>query len=217
MAAVPIKPEYGPTLGRLLSPRWRAASPLVPGIVLAGCVGLVALLIAVVFTLENAHYSHSGRVPFSFSYRSLNRVAPDAGGYVKVTRRRADGRLEDSFAVQPLRLAPYRGELSGALPLYAAGYIAARARRYRGFELYSEGKTRINTIPGYQIVYTATVDGQTMWGRDVLLLPPNRARVRDGVDLVMLTSPTADPKVNSPSEVASDGVLLRPVKTFRFG
>ena len=25
MAAVPVKPEYGPTLGRLLSPRWRAA------------------------------------------------------------------------------------------------------------------------------------------------------------------------------------------------
>jgi len=217
MAAVPIKPEYGPTLGRLLSPRWRAAPPLVRGLVLAACVGLVALLIGAVLTLENAHYSHSGSVPFSFSYRSLNRVASDAGGYVKVTRRRTDGRLEDSFAVQPLRLPPYTGELSGALPVYAAGYIEALARRYRGFELYSEGKTRINTIPGYQVVYTATVDGQTMWGRDVLLLPPNRARVRDGVDLVMLTSPTADPKVNSPSEVASDGVLLRPVKTFRFG
>jgi len=45
MAAVPIKPEYGPTLGRLLSPRWRAAPPLVRGLVLAACVGLVALLI----------------------------------------------------------------------------------------------------------------------------------------------------------------------------
>ena len=33
MAAVPIKPEYGPTLGRLLSPRWRAASPLARGVV----------------------------------------------------------------------------------------------------------------------------------------------------------------------------------------
>ena len=26
MAAVPIKPEYGPTLGRLLAPRWHAAA-----------------------------------------------------------------------------------------------------------------------------------------------------------------------------------------------
>ena len=31
MAAVPMKPQYGPTLGQLLSPRWRAASPLPAG------------------------------------------------------------------------------------------------------------------------------------------------------------------------------------------
>jgi hypothetical protein len=217
MGAVPIKPEYGPPLGRLLSPRWREAPRLVRRLVLAACAGLGALVIAAVLTLENAHYSHGGRVPFSFSYRSLYRAAPDPGGYVKVSRRRADGRLEDSFAVAPLRLPPYAGELSGELPLYAAGYIAALAHRYQGFELGSEGKTRINTIPGYQVVYTATVEGQTLWGRDVLLLPPNRRGVRDGVQMTMLTSPTADPKVNSPQEVASDGVLLRPVKTFRFG
>ena len=37
MGAVPIKPEYGPTLGRLLSPRWRAASRLVRGLVRGRC------------------------------------------------------------------------------------------------------------------------------------------------------------------------------------
>jgi hypothetical protein len=217
MGAVPIKPEYGPTLGRLLSARWRAAPRLVRVLVLGACAGLAVLIIAVVLALENAHYAHRGRVPFSFSYRSLYRATPDPGGYVKVTGRRADGRLEDSFAVAPLRLPPYAGGLSGELPLYAALYIAALEHRYRGFELGSEGKTRINTIPGYQVVYTATVAGQTMWGRDVLLLPPHRRGVRDGVLITMLTSPTADPKVNSPLEVASNGVLLRPVKTFRFG
>jgi hypothetical protein len=217
VGAVPIKPEYGPTLGRLLSPRWRAAPRLVRGLVLGACAALVVLVVAAVLTLENAHYAHGGRVPFSFSYRSLYRTAPDPGGYVKVTRRRPDGRLEDSFAVAPLRLPPYAGELSGELPVYAARYVTALEHRYRGFELGSEGKTRINTIPGYQVVYTATVEGQTMWGRDVLLLPPNRRGVRDGVQITMLTSPTADPKVKSPVEIASDGVLLRPVKTFRFG
>jgi len=217
MGAVPIKPEYGPTLGRLLSPRWRAAPRLVRWLVLGACAVLAVLIVAAVLALENAHYSHAGRVPFSFSYRSLYRTAPDPGGYVKVTRRRADGRLEDSFAVAPLRLEAYGGELSGELPLYAASYVGVLARRYLAFELFSEGKTRINTIPGYQVVYTASVEGQTMWGRDVLLLPPNRPGVRDGVQITMLTSPTADPKVNSPLEVASDGVLLRPVKTFSFG
>jgi hypothetical protein len=215
MRAVPIKPEYGPTLGRLLSPRWRAASSLTRALVIAALIGLVALLIGAALTLENARFSHGGRVPFSFSYRSLNRVAPDPGGFVKVQRRSSDGRLLDSFAVAPLRLPQYSGGLSAALPLYAAGYIRSLSTRYRDFVLESEGKTRVNTVPAYNVEYTATVEGRTMFGRDVLLLP-QRPGARDGVVIVMLTSPTADSKVTTPLEVASDGVLLRPLKTFTF-
>jgi hypothetical protein len=216
MRAVPIKPEYGPTLGRLLSPRWRAASSLTRALVTAALVGLVALLIGAALKLENARFSHGGKVPFSFSYRSLDRVAPDPGGFVKVQRRASDGRLLDSFAVGPLRLPPYSGGLSAALPLYAAGYIRSLESRYRDFVLESEGKTRVNTVPAYNVEYTATVEGRTMFGRDVLLVP-QRPGARDGVVIVMLTSPTADSKVTTPLEVASDGVLLRPLKTFTFG
>ena len=64
MVAVPIKPEYGPTLGRLLSPRWRATSPLVRGLVRVAIVVLVVLLVGAFLTLENAHYSHGGSTPF---------------------------------------------------------------------------------------------------------------------------------------------------------
>jgi hypothetical protein len=216
MTAVPMKPEYGPTLGRLLSPRWRAASPMLRGIVIAAGVGVVAVLVAAVLTLENATFSHGGAVPFSFAYRSLYRVAPDPGGYVKVQRRRSDGTLEDSYAVQPLVLPPYSGESSGELPVYAAGYIRGLQRRDAGFVLRGEGKTRVNAVPAYQVLYTATVDGRTMYGRDVLLLP-ERAGAREGVEIVMLTSPTANAQVDSPLEVASTGVLLRPLKTFSFG
>jgi len=94
VGGVPIKPEYGPTLGRLLSPRWQAARPLTRALALAACAGAVALVIGAVLTLENAHYSQDGAVPFGFSYRSLYRTRPDAGGYVKVVRRRADGSVE---------------------------------------------------------------------------------------------------------------------------
>jgi hypothetical protein len=216
MAAVPIKPEYGPTLGRLLSPRWRASSPSIRRMVTVAGALLVALVLAAALSLLNAKYSHGGQVPFSFSYRSLYRVAPDPGGYVKIQRHRADGRLEDSFAVEPLTLPPYSGSLSGELPLYAAGYIRGLKARYVGFTLRLEGKTRVNTVPAYQILYTALVEGQTMWGRDVLLLP-DRPGVRAGVDIVMLTSPTASPQVTSPLEVASAGVLLKPLKTLTLG
>jgi hypothetical protein len=216
VAAVPIKPQYGPTLGRLLSPRWRAASTPVRAVVILACAGSIAVLVGGVLTLLNATYSHGGNVPFSFSYRSLYRVRPDPGGYVKVQRHRADGALEDSFAVEPLTLPPYSGSVSGELPLYAARYIRALAGRTTGFVLRAEGKTRVNTgLAGYQVVYEASVEGRTMWGRDVLLLP-ERPAVRRGVDIVMLTSPGANARVTSPLEVATAGVLQRPLKSFSF-
>jgi hypothetical protein len=216
MAAVPIKPEYGPTLGRLLSPRWRASRRYVRATVTVALVGLLAVALAVALSLLNAHYSHAGKVPFSFSYRSLYRVAPDQGGYVKIQRHRSDGRLEDSFAVEPLTLPPYSGGLSGELPLYAAGYIRDLRARHVDFVLRSEGKTRVNTVPAYDVLYTTLVDGEIMWGRDVLLLP-DRPGAREGVDIVMLTSPTASSQVTSPLEVATAGVLLKPLKTFTLG
>jgi hypothetical protein len=216
MVAVRMKPEYGPTLGRLLSPRWHAATPLARRAAIALGIGLLALIVAAVLTLLNATYSHGGRLPFSFAYRSLYRVAPDPGGYVKVQRHSKDGTLEDSYAVEPLRLPSYTGEPSGALPLYATAYIHALGRRYAGFMLRGEGKTRVNTVPAYQVLYTAVIEGRTMYGRDVLLLPERRG-AREGVDIVMLTSPSANSQVDSPAEVASTGVLLRPLKTFTFG
>jgi hypothetical protein len=216
MRAVPIKPEYGPTLGRLLSPRWQAASGLTRGLVRALLIGLLALAVGAFLTLENAHFSHGGKVPFSFSYRSLFRVAPDPGEYVKLQRHGAGGRLEDSFAVEPLQLPPYSGGLSAELPLYAAGYIRELRSRDTDFVLRGEGKTRVNTVPAYNVLYTALVQGRTMWGRDVLLVP-QRPGAHKGVKIVMLTSPTANSHVTSPLEVASEGVLLRPVKTFNVG
>ncbi len=154
-------------------------------------------------------------MPFSFSYEGLYRVAPDPGGYVKVDARSAGGALKYSYAVAPLRLPPYSGSVTGALPIYAARYIARLAARDSDFVLRGEGKTRVNTVPGYQVLYTTSVEGREMLGRDVLLLPP-RSGAREGVTIVMLTSPGASAQVKTPSEVASTGVLLRPLKTFTF-
>jgi hypothetical protein len=211
-----MRPEYGPTLGRLLAPRWNAAPRwLRVGVVAAGAA-LLAAVVALVLTLQSAHYSHGGRVPFSFSYKGLYRVAPDADGYVKVDARSAGGALKYSYAVAPLLLPPYSGAVTGELPSYAARYVARLAARDSDFVLRGEGKTRVNTVPGYQVLYTTSVEGREMLGRDVLLLPP-RSGVREGVTIEMLTSPTATTQVKTPSDVASKGILLRPLKTFTFG
>lgn len=213
---MPIKPEYGPTLGRLLSPRWRAASRLTRIVVRAGVLGLIALAIAAFFTLENAHYSQGGAVPLSFSYRGLARVHPLPGEYVRLERHTSDGRLEDSFVLEPLVLPAYSGEVTGELPIYAAGYVRELRSQYKDFALQAEGKTRVNTVPAYQVSYTAQIDGETMWGRNVLLLA-EKPGIRRGVKIVMLTTPTANKEVVSPLEVASEGVLLRPLKTLTLG
>ncbi len=135
---------------------------------------------------------------------------------MKLERHGADGRLEDVFAVRPLQLPPYAGEQTGELPLFAAGYIRELRAEYSDFVLRGEGKTRVNTVPAYDVFYSARVAGRTMWGRDVLLLR-QRPRARTGANIVMLTSPTANAQVTSPLEVASEGVLLKPLKTFTLG
>jgi hypothetical protein len=215
MATIPLKPQYGPTLGRLLAPRWHAAPRVARRAVIAAGAGLVVLAVAVVFALWPATVSYGGAAPFHFSYRGLYRTAPAPGQLVRIERR-ASGRLEDSFAVAPLRLPPYAGGLSAELPLYASGYIKGLSSKYSGFLLRGEGKTRVNTVPAYNVLYTATIEGREMYGRDVLLLP-ERQGVRDGVAIEMLTSPSASSKVTSPLEVASAGVLEKPLKTFTFG
>ena len=215
MAFIPLKPEYGPTLGRLLAPRWHAASRIARALVIAACIAVLAIVVGTGLTLENAHYSHGGPVPFSFSYRSLYRTAPARGEYVQV-RRPAHGPLQGSYAVGPLQLPPYAGGLSGELPVYAASYIDGLRRRYTGFVLRGEGKTRVNTVPGYDIVYTAEIAGRTVYGRDILLLP-QQPGARVGVHIVMLTSPTTNSQLRSPLLVGASGVLERPLETFTFG
>jgi hypothetical protein len=212
MASIPLKPQYGPTLGGLLTPRWRSTAPVARVLVIVAGLALLALAVGGVLTLLDASYSQGGRVPFSFKYRSLYRTPPDPGGYVKVARR-SGGRLEDSYAVAPLWLGGYRGSVTGELPLFAAGYTHRLAQRFAGFRLEGEGKTRISsTLGGYDVLYSAIVDGHKLHGRDVMLLPPGSG-VREGVVVEMLSSQPAS--VSKP--VASSGVLEKPLKTFAFG
>jgi hypothetical protein len=215
MPSIPLKPEYGPTLGRLLAPRWRSSSKLVRTAVIAVAVGLLAVLIGAALTLVNSTYSQAGPTPFSFNYRDVYRVPPGPGNYVQV-RAPATGRLRYSFAVGPLQLPPYSGSLSGELPIYASSYVDSLRRRDASFVLRGESKTRVNTVPAYAIAYTTTIAGSTYYGRDILLLP-ERVGARLGVRIAMLSAPHSDPHVTSPILVGTTGVLELPLETFTIG
>jgi hypothetical protein len=223
MPALPLKSEYGPTLGELLAPRWRRASAGVRLLWVTVAALLVAVIAGAVLTLASPTVSYGGAVPFSFSYAGLYRTSPAPGGYAKV-QRVVDGRLEDSFAVGPFLLAPYHGALGAALAMYAAGYtqrLAAGVGRahisgQRGLVLRGQGSTQIDAVSSYatyNVFYTTTVQGQEMYGRNVLLLA-DRPGARKGVEITMLTAVAGNHQVTSPLDVGVKGVLEEPLGTF---
>ncbi|HEY3758251.1 MAG TPA: hypothetical protein VGL37_00690 [Solirubrobacteraceae bacterium] len=215
MPAIPLKSEYGPTLGELLAPRWRGASRAWRAIALATGVALIAVLVAAFARFEHPTLSYRGLVSFSFRYGGLYRTSPEAGGYVRV-RRVQDGQLQDSFAVAPLLVPVYRGRPSAALALYATGYIRRLAQRYAGFSLRGEGWTQVDSISPYavyNVFYTARVAGREMYGRDVLLLHERLAQ-RRGVAISMLSEVAANRQVSSPLLIGTKGALEAPLTSF---
>lgn len=212
MASIPLKPEYGPTLGRLLQPRVASMRPPVRAAAVLAFVVLLAVVVGVVLTLKDARYSQGGAVPFSFEYKGLSRVKPQDGEYVRIARS-SDGVITDSYAVAPLTLGPYSGSVTGEVPLYADGYVHALEGRLARFRLEGEGKTRISSeLAGYHVIYSAWAEGHAVYGRDVLLLPKEAAAHR-GVMIEMQSTRPA----NAAKPVAGSGLLEVPLKTFSFG
>lgn len=210
MSALPVKSEYGPTLGELLAPGWRARSRAARRVLVAVAVGGVALVTGLALSLLDASYSHGGATPFSFHYRGLYRTAPAPGEIVRLVRY-GDGRLRDLFTVSPLQLAPYDGSQTAELPLYAAGRIGELSRRYPGLDLVGEGTAKVNTVPGYSIYFRLTRDGRTLYGRDTLLLP-DRLSPRQGVIITAITEPRG--LVTSAILVGAYDVLQTPLHSF---
>ncbi len=215
MRSLSLKPGYGPTLPELLAPRWRRSSPLMRGLCVALAILLVALAAVLALVLRNRSYSQGGPVPFSFTYRNMARTAPEPGGYVKLVHY-VDGRLEDSFAVRPVQLGPYRGNLQVQLLIFANAYIRRLERSVPGFRLYGQGKTPVPNGPRYQVLYETTVAGRRMYGRNVLVFP-ERAGARRGLVITMLSSTVADEEITSPLRVGSTGLLYKPLHSFTVG
>ncbi len=171
-------------------------------------LALVAAL-AILYPRDGWVVHHSRATSFNFRYpRALHRVAPHPGEYARLQGAGA------SFAVSPLHLPRYSGEVSGVEPLYAGAYISALAARTPGFLLQSEGKARINTTTGYTFTFAAGVGPRRRFTR-IVLLTPRLVGSQDGVTMTMTIQPNAaDP---TPDQVSVSDVLLEPLRSFRFG
>lgn len=209
--------RYRPTLRDLLAPRAARWPPLARwGAVLAAVVvAVVAAWLVLRPQSRGIEYVQRAPVAFNFAYTAdLARRPPEGQELVRLVRRRADGLFLDSFAVEPLALPRYRGDVAGLLPALADREIAELRARHSEFELVEEGKTRINEVPGYAIVWQGRQGERRLYGRTVLLAEPVPGP-RAGVRLQVLATPAAG--TANAGEVGSRGSTKRPYRTFRFG
>jgi hypothetical protein len=211
-----VREEFGPTLPELVGARlhvpvrtlWRALA--VAGVVV---VLLLAWLVFLRGTPGQAGVVVREPVAFNLIYTdAMRRVAPRAG---EALRLQARAGAPQSFAVRPLHLAPYKGDVSATLTLLSARLIRQMSATYPGFLWRGDGRVNINKQPGYQIVFQARVGGHTTYGKRVLLVAGPDPPPRTGLDITMLAERSpATPKADA---VAANGPLKTPYRSLRFG
>jgi len=213
-----VREEFGPTLLALAGPRLRRLPRgLRAALAIVAALVAVALVSAVLQRRSEAVNEYVQRDGLTFNFRYPDGLAlaqPRGTEIVRLERKRADGLFVQSIAVEPLALPAYRGEASGVLPVAADAEKLALERRFRDFELVQEGKTRLNEVSGYGLVFRARLGERRLFGRDVLL-PEPRPGARRGVRLLLLATPAAG--VSRAEETGVRGVIKRPYRTFRFG
>jgi hypothetical protein len=208
-----VRPEFGPTLPELLAPRLRRL-PRMARLALAALLLLLVLGLATVLLRGRSSSGLRGivvREPIAvnFVYRApFHKRAPGPGELAKVSA--ANGQ---SFAVRELRVAPYKGDAAGMLPVLASQLETKMERELPGFQWRSDGRTNVNRNQGYEILFQYRPNGKLTYGRRILLLPTVTAT--QGVDL-LLTSPRMNSVIRYDA-IGRNGGLKTLLRSFRFG
>jgi hypothetical protein len=210
-----VREEFGPTLPELLGRRLGVRQRTV-WLSLAA-IGAVAVVVVAVLALRGDPSKHPVVVREPVTYNllrtdALRRVAPRAGETLRLQSRSGP---PQSFAVRPLRLAPYKGDVSAALTFLSARLIDEMRRQYTDFVWRGDGRVNINKQPGYQIIFQAHVGGRTTYGRRVLLVAKPDPPPREGVDLTILAA--RSPSVPNLDSVGATGALKTAYRSLRFG
>ena len=215
-----LRPGFGPILPELLAPRLRTSAARLRVLILA-----LAVLLLAAFAVRKLLQGPGSLtqdvlvtrpVAFTLGYRDgLERVAPARGEVLRLQTPGATPAPE-RFSVAPLTLPAYRGDPAGILPVIAARDVAALRRAFpTGFRYRGDGRTRVNFIPGHQVLFQTKLAGRTTYGKRYFLVPDDLPGARQGVVLTLLsTRSLAIPTVD---DVGGVGLLKGPLRSFRFG
>jgi hypothetical protein len=211
-----VREEFGPTLPEVLGPRLGVPARTIWRVLAAAGVLVVLVLAWLAFvrgTPGQTGVVVRGPVAFNLIYTSaLHKVAPRAG---ESLRLQTPAGPPQSFAVRPLHLAPYKGDVSAELTLLSARLIREMGSQYPGFLWRGDGRVNINQQPGYQIVFQARVGGHTTYGKRVLLVSSPDPPPSTGLDITMLSE--RSPAIPRADAVAANGPLKTPFRSLRFG
>jgi hypothetical protein len=211
-----VREEFGPTLPDVLGERLRVPARTIWRVLAALGVLVVLVVVWLAFVRDTpgqAGVVVRGPATFNLIYTdALHKVAPRQG---EALRLQTTAGPPQSFAVRPLRLAPYKGDVTAALTLLSARLIREMAVQYPGFLWRGDGRVNINRQPGYQIVFQARVGGHTTYGKRVLLVSAPDPPPRTGLDITMLSE--RSPAIPRADAVAANGPLKTPLRSLRFG
>ncbi len=212
-----VRPEYGPTLGELLAPRWRRLKTWQQRVL--AVAGALVVLLAGLAVLRGEGDDRTAvvvREPFAFNLvypAGLERVDPHRGEILRL-QSEASRPDQQSMAVRALHMPPYRGDVSSGFLVATARMAEQMAAGDPNFVYRGEGRARINDLPGYQLLFATRRDGKAVLGRRVLLVP-DEPGARDGADILLLSDfSKVIPNVDA---VGNNGLLKTPLRSFRFG
>jgi hypothetical protein len=210
-----VREEFGPTLPELLGSRLGVRTRTLWWALAVACAIAVALAAWLSLRPDPGRTNVIVRTPITFNLLytdAVHRVASRAG---EVLRLHARSGPPQSFAVRPLRLPSYRGDVSATFALMSVRMIDEMRARYPGFVYRGDGRVSISKQPGYQIVFQARIDGRTTYGKRVLLVAAADPPPREALDMTLLAA--RSPSVPNVDTVAATGALKIPYRSLHFG
>lgn len=220
-----VRDEFGPTLPEVIAGRTGHPVRRVRTVILVAVATVLLAGLAVKIVQREAAkgavvVSTDGAFAFNLTYDDdrLERPQPLAGERLRLV---SGAEVPQSFVVRERKLPGYRGDVNGFLPLYASLIVQEMERADPAFVLRGEARARINDNPGYQLVFQTRRDGQTIYGKRVLLyddLDDDDATLNEPTvlaDITLLNGRSA--AIPNANAVGGNGALKDPYRSFRFG